>query len=185
MQQMTVLAKELYIVEISSKNCFPVDESLSKQQKAFLLLRRHLAAINAELQRFDPKNTDPDGTGHGTEDEYELGLVIYRVDSLSAGSEARHAPTTEAPRLKRIPPQNAKHGDVRTYMRRPIVPSCICPEPISHTNSNGPLRFLGHPQPPAQIPRSDFLNNSKSQLNADHYSPENAKRRLMEYLTIV
>ena len=120
MQQMTVFAKHLYIVEVRSKNCFPVDESLSKQQKAFLLFRRLLSAINAELQHFDPKNTDPDGTGHVTEDEYELGLVIYRVNSLPAGSEARHAPTTtEARRLKRIPPQNAEHGVVRTYVRRP------------------------------------------------------------------
>ncbi|KAH9008756.1 Lon protease C-terminal proteolytic domain-containing protein [Lactarius hengduanensis] len=35
------------------------------------------------------------------------------------------------------------------------------------------------------LTRSDFLTNSKSQLDADHYGLEKVKRRLMEYLAVV
>ncbi|KAI9435506.1 hypothetical protein H4582DRAFT_654075 [Lactarius indigo] len=110
-----VLAKQLSIVEVSSKIATAVDESLSKQQKA-LFLRQQLAAISAELQRLEPGNTDLHGTGNGVEDEDELDLLIRRVDTLPVGSEVRRAATAEARRLKRIPPQNAEHGVVRTYL---------------------------------------------------------------------
>ncbi|KAI9435502.1 ATP-dependent protease La [Lactarius indigo] len=88
-----VLAKQLSIVEVSSKIATAVDESLSKQQKA-LFLRQQFAA---ELQQ----------------DEDELDLLIRRVDTLPVGSEVR--------RLKRILPQNAEHGVVRTYGRRRLM----------------------------------------------------------------
>ncbi|KAH9011196.1 ATP-dependent protease La [Lactarius hengduanensis] len=115
-----VLAKQLSIVEVSSKIATAVDESLSKQQKA-LFLRQQLAAISAELQRLEPGNTDLHGTGNGVEDEDELDLLIRRVDTLPAGSEVRRATTAEACRLKRIPPQNAEHGVVRTYVKRRLM----------------------------------------------------------------
>ncbi|KAI9459929.1 ATP-dependent protease La [Lactarius psammicola] len=162
-----VLAKQLSIVEVSSKIATAVDESLSKQQKA-LFLRQQLAAINAELQRLDPGNTDLHGTGNGQEDEDEIDLLIRRVESLPVGSEVRRAATAEARRLKRIPPQNAEHGVVRTYLEwltsLPWTPPAASAETLT---------------------RSDFLANSKSQLDADHYGLEKVKRRLMEYLAVV
>lgn len=162
-----VLAKQLSIVEVSSKIATAVDESLSKQQKA-LFLRQQLAAINAELQRLEPGNTDLHGTGNGTEDEDELELLIRRVDSLPVGSEVRRAATAEARRLRRIPPQNAEHGVVRTYLEwltsLPWTPPAATAETLT---------------------RSDFLANSKSQLDADHHGLEKVKRRLMEYLAVV
>src|SRR6266571_3129178 len=103
----------------SAPRSLSLSTSLSKQQKA-LFLRQQLAAINAELQRLDPGNTDLHGTGNGVEDEDEIDLLIRRVDSLPMGSEVRRAASAEARRLKRIPPQNAEHGVVRTYVRRPI-----------------------------------------------------------------
>jgi len=120
-----VLAKQLSIVEVSSKIATAVDESLSKQQKA-LFLRQQLAAISAELQRLEPGNTDLHGTGNGVEDEDELETLIRRVDTLPMGSEVRRAASAEARRLKRIPPQNAEHGVVRTYVRRLFFLSYIC-----------------------------------------------------------
>ncbi|KAH9029165.1 Lon protease C-terminal proteolytic domain-containing protein [Lactarius pseudohatsudake] len=137
---------------VSSKIATAVDESLSKPQKA-LFLRQQLAAISAELQRLEPGNTNLHGTGNGVEDEDEPDLLIRRVDTLPTGSEVRRAATAEARRLKRIPPQNAEHGVVRTYVQT--------------------------------LTRSDFLINSKSQLDADHYGLEKVKRRLMEYLAVV
>ncbi|KAI0298983.1 Lon protease C-terminal proteolytic domain-containing protein [Multifurca ochricompacta] len=109
-----VLTKQLSIVEVSTKIATAVDESLSKQQKA-LFLRQQLAAINAELQRLEPGNTDVHGTGNGVEDEDELDTLIRRVDTLPPGSEVRRIASAEARRLKRIPPQNAEHGVVRNY----------------------------------------------------------------------
>jgi len=118
-----ILAKQLSVVEVSSKIA-TASTSLFKQQRT-LFLRQQLAAINAELQRLDTGNADLHGTGNGIEDEDETDLLI-RVDSLPVGSEVRRAATAEARRLKRIPPQNAEHGVVRTYVCRPIFLSCIC-----------------------------------------------------------
>ncbi|KAH9022770.1 hypothetical protein EDB85DRAFT_1895098 [Lactarius pseudohatsudake] len=109
--------------------------SLSRQQRA-LFLRQQLAAINAELQRLEPGNTDLHGTGNGVEDEDELD------NTLPAGSEVRRAATAEARRLKWIPPQNAEHGVVRTLV--PWTPPATASETLT---------------------RSDFLTNSKSQLD--------------------
>ncbi len=107
----------------SAPRSLSLSTSLSKQQKA-LFLRQQLAAINAELQRLDPGNTgntDLHGTGNGVEDEDEIDLLIRRVDSLPMGSDVRRAASAEARRLKRIPPQNAEHGVVRTYVRRSVL----------------------------------------------------------------
>ena len=180
-----VLAKQLSIVEVSSKIATAVDESLSKQQKA-LFLRQQLAAINAELQRLEPGNTDLHGTGNGTEDEDELELLIRRVDSLPAGSEVRRAATAEARRLKRIPPQNAEHGVVRTYVRRPTFLCCSFLELLLlQLEWLTSLPWTPSAAASETLTRSDFLGNSKSQLDADHYGLEKVKRRLMEYLAVV
>ncbi|KAH9039670.1 ATP-dependent protease La [Lactarius pseudohatsudake] len=146
-----VLAKQLSIVEVSSKIATAVDESLSKQQKA-LFLRQQLAAISAELQRLEPGNTDLHGTGNGVEDEDELELLIRRVNTLSVA-------------VKRIPPEN---DVVRTYL-----------EWLTS------LPWTPHATASETLTRSDFLTNSKSQLDADHYGLEKVKRRSMEYLAVV
>jgi ATP-dependent Lon protease len=110
-----VLAKQLSIVEVSSKNATAVNESLCKQEKV-LFLRQQLAAINAELQHLEQGNTVLHGTGNSQEDEDELELLMRRVDILPAGSEVRCVGPSEARRLKRFPPQNAEHGVVRNYL---------------------------------------------------------------------
>ena len=66
-------------------------------------MRQQLAAINTELQRLEPGNTDLHGMGNGQEDEDELKLLIRRVDTLPVGSEARHVASSQACHLKRIP----------------------------------------------------------------------------------
>jgi ATP-dependent Lon protease len=121
----TVLTKQLSIAEVSTKIATAVDESLSKQQKA-LFLRQQLAAINAELQRLEVGNSDFHGTGNVVEDEDELEALARRVDALPPGTEVRRVASTEARRLKRIPPQNAEHGVVRNYVRTdPFFPALL------------------------------------------------------------
>jgi hypothetical protein len=117
-----VLTKQLSIAEVSTKIATAVDESLSKQQKA-LFLRQQLAVINAELQRLEPANSDLHGSGGIPEDEDDLDVLIRRVDALPAGTEVRRVASTEARRLRRIPPQNAEHGVVRNYVRTSVFPS--------------------------------------------------------------
>jgi ATP-dependent Lon protease len=122
-----VLTKKLSIVEVSTKIATAVDESLSKQQKA-LFLRQQLAAINAELQRLEPANPDLHGSGNIAEDEDDLDVLVRRVDALPAGTEVRRVASTEARRLRRIPPQNAEHGVVRNYVRTPVfLTHASCP----------------------------------------------------------
>jgi ATP-dependent Lon protease len=179
-----VLAKQLSIVEVSSKIATAVDESLSKQQKA-LFLRQQLAAINAELQRLEPGNTDLHGTGNGQEDEDELELLIRRVDTLPAGSEVRRVASSEARRLKRIPPQNAEHGVVRNYVRRFIFLSHSYPDMLLQLEWLTSLPWAPTTASAETLTRSDFLANSQSQLDSDHYGLEKVKRRLMEYLAVV
>ena len=181
-----VLAKQLSIVEVSSKIATAVDESLSKQQKA-LFLRQQLAAINAELQRLEPGNTDLHGTANGQEDEDELELLIRRVDTLPAGSEVRRVASSEARRLKRIPPQNAEHGVVRNYVRGSHFFSWIFPDLpfLLQLEWLTSLPWAPTTASSETLTRSDFLGNSKSQLDSDHYGLEKVKRRLMEYLAVV
>ncbi|KAH9022767.1 P-loop containing nucleoside triphosphate hydrolase protein [Lactarius pseudohatsudake] len=138
-----VLAKQLSIVEVSSK-------------------------IATALQRLEPGNTDLHGTGSGVEDEDELDLLIRRVDTLPVGSEVRRAATAEARRLKRIPPQDAEHGVVRTCLEWLTSLPWTPPATASET-----------------LTRSDFLTNSKSQLDPDHYGFEKVKCRLIEFLAVV
>ncbi|KAH9022788.1 ATP-dependent protease La [Lactarius pseudohatsudake] len=157
-----VLAKQLSIVEVSSKIATVVDESLSKQQKA-LFLRQQLVAISAELQRLKPGNTDLHGTGNGVEDEDELDLLIRRVDTLFVAMKCAVGPP-----LRRA----ALSGSLLRMQ--------------STTSSNGSLRSWTPPATASEtLTRSDFLTNSKSQLDADHYGLEKVKRRSMEYLAVV
>lgn len=146
-----MLTKQLSIAEISTKIATAVGESLSKQQKA-LFLRQQLAAINAELQRLEPTNTDLHGSGGIPEDEDDLDVLIRRVDALPAGTEVRRVASTEARRLRRIPPQNAEHGVVRNYVRVSVFFSS--PPILSHTtlSSNGLPLCLGPRHHLARIP---------------------------------
>ncbi|KAH9990850.1 Lon protease C-terminal proteolytic domain-containing protein [Russula vinacea] len=162
-----VLTKQFSIAEVSTKIATAVDESLSKQEKAHFL-RRQLAVINAELQRLEPGNSDLHGTGSVAEDEDDLDALVRRVDALPAGTEVRRVASTEARRLKRIPPQNAEHGVVRNYLEWLTALPWTPPPPGSDT-----------------LTRSDFLANAKSQLDADHFGLDKVKRRLTEYLAVV
>ncbi|KAH9027506.1 ATP-dependent protease La [Lactarius deliciosus] len=123
-----LLAKQLSIVQVSSKIATAIDESFSKQQKA-LFLRQQLATINAELQPLEPGNTDLHGTGNGVEDEDEFDLLIRRVDTLPTGSEVL--------RLKRIP-QNAEHGVLEWLTSLPRIPPPP-PQKLSHDPISSPI----------------------------------------------
>ena len=155
----------------SSKNATAL-ESVSDNRRFSL----QLAAINAELRRLEPGTTDPPGTGNGTEGKDELDLLICRVGSLPAGSEVRRAATAEARRLKLIPPQNAEHGVVD-----PAFLVAFALQSHSFTSLPSTSTTAGS----KTLARSDFLANSKSQLDANHYGLEKFERRSMEYLAVV
>ena len=81
-----------------------------------------MAAINVELRRLEPGNTDLRCTGNGQ--EYE-GEVIRRVDTLPTGSEVRRVASSVACHVKQIPLWNAEQGVVRYYVRGPHFLGCI------------------------------------------------------------
>jgi hypothetical protein len=151
-----VLTKQLSIAEVSTKIATAVDESLSKQQKA-IFLRQQLTAINAELQRLELGNSDLHGTGNTVEDEDELEALSRRVDTLPVGTEVRRVASTEARRLKRIPPQNAEHGVVRNYVRNGTFIAIVLfltdlRTMLSVASLNGSPRYHGFSHPRARTP---------------------------------
>ncbi|KAH9177268.1 hypothetical protein EDB89DRAFT_2226293 [Lactarius sanguifluus] len=78
----------------------------------------------------------------------------FVASTLPAGSEVRRAATAEARRLKRVPPQNAEHGVVRTYLE--WLTSLPWTPPVTASET---------------LTRSDFLTKSNSQ----HYGLEKAE----------
>ncbi|KAF8497934.1 hypothetical protein F5888DRAFT_1803386 [Russula emetica] len=82
--------------------------------------------------------------------------------------EVRRVASTEASRLRWIPPQNAEHGVVRNCLDWLTALPWTPPPPGSDT-----------------LTRTDFLPNAKSQLDADHFSLDKVKLRLTEYLAVV
>ena len=116
-----VLTKQLSIAAVSMKIATSVDKFVSKQQKA-LFLRQQLAAINAELQRFELAGTDLHGGGNIAEDEDDLDILVRRVDVLPAGTEVRRVSSTGARHLRRVPPQNVEHGVVRNVRTSVFFP---------------------------------------------------------------
>ncbi|KAF8494964.1 ATP-dependent protease La [Russula emetica] len=146
-----VLTKQLSAAEVSTK------------------IATALTAINAELQRLrvDAPNAYLQGSRNIAEDEDDLDVLVRR-DALPAGTEIRRVASTEARRLRRIPPQNVEHGVVRNYLEWLTALPRTPPPPSSDT-----------------LTGSDFLPNAKSQLDADHFNLDKVKRRLTEYLAVV
>ena len=171
-----VLTKQLSIAAVSMKIATSVDKFVSKQQKT-LFLRQQLAAINVELQRFEPASTDVHGGGNITEDEDDLDILVRRVDALPTGTEVRRVASTEARRLRRIHPRNAEHSVVRNYVHTSVF--FPYPRIVSDTtlSSNGSLLSLGHHQHLARIPlRGPTCSpNVESQLDVDHFSLDEVK----------
>ncbi|KAI0045183.1 ATP-dependent protease La [Auriscalpium vulgare] len=174
----TLLTKQLSIAEVTTKIASAVDASLSKQQKE-LFLRQQLSAIQAELQSLQGLGTSVAGAGNGeagseldhdAEGEDELAEVKRKIEALATGSEVRRVAVSEWRRLKRITPQSAEHGVVRTYLE--WLTSLPWPTDTS-------------PSVDDTLTSRSFLKTAQAQLDADHFGLDTVKRRLIEYLAVV
>ena len=56
------------------------------------------------LQRLEQVNTDLHGSWDIAEDEVDLDVLVHRVDALPTGPKVRGVASTEACRLRQIPP---------------------------------------------------------------------------------
>ena len=126
-----LFVKQASITEVSKKIANAVDESLSKQQKAYFL-RQQLAAIQRELGELErpgkavrpgvpasvDKSTGP--TSELDDDESaeadDMADIRRRIEAMEPGSEERKMSVREWRRLKRIPHGSVEHGVIRNYV---------------------------------------------------------------------
>lgn len=128
--------KQASITEVSKKIANAVDESLSKQQKAFFL-RQQLAAIQRELAELERSGRGGlvNSSTHGSpvsgdkttgpvsdldDDENaeadDMADIRRRIEAMGPGSEERKMSVREWRRLKRIPHGSVEHGVIRNYV---------------------------------------------------------------------
>lgn len=128
-----LFVKQASITEVSKKIANAVDESLSKQQKAFFL-RQQLAAIQRELAELERSgrgglmNSSTPVSGDKTagpvseldDDENaeadDMADIRRRIEAMEPGSEERKMSVREWRRLKRIPHGSVEHGVIRNYV---------------------------------------------------------------------
>jgi ATP-dependent Lon protease len=131
-----IFVKQTSISEVSKKIAVAVDESLSKQQKAFFL-RQQLAAIQRELHSLHhPSSASSSsninksvpipldgGAGPSSElddDEQaeadDMAGLRKCIEAMEVGSEERKMGVREWRRLKRIPQGSVETGVIRSYV---------------------------------------------------------------------
>ncbi len=98
----TILNREIELLELGHKIQSQVQSELNKNQKEFYL-RQQMKAIQKELGEGDGKTA-------------ELEELREKLDAAGLPAEARKAADHELDRLRLIPPESAEHTVVRTYL---------------------------------------------------------------------
>ncbi|HLK10481.1 MAG TPA: endopeptidase La [Candidatus Binatia bacterium] len=98
----TILNREIELLELGHKIQSQVQSELNKNQKEFYL-RQQLKAIQKEL-------------GEGDGRTAELEEIRRRIEEAHLPPEAQKAAEHELDRLRLIPPESAEHTVVRTYL---------------------------------------------------------------------
>ncbi len=98
----TLVARELELLELGNKIQSDVQSELSKNQREFYL-RQQLRAIQKELGEGDGRNA-------------ELDELRTKMEEAKLPEKAREAAERELDRLRMIPPESAEHSVVRTYI---------------------------------------------------------------------
>ncbi|KAG8908806.1 hypothetical protein FRB99_003044 [Tulasnella sp. 403] len=181
-----IVTKKLSLIEVTSSLTKSIEETVTKQQKEFIL-RQQLTAIQRELARLHaPPSSSPtiststpngqpksdDELDDQVNDEAELADVKRKIEALLKGSEERKAAVREYRRLKRIPPGSVETSVVRNYLDWLVS----LPWP-----TQADMNALGS----EVVMNRSFLERARAQLDADHYGLEKVKKRLIEYLAVV
>ena len=99
---LTILGREIELLELGHKIQSQVQTELSKNQREFYL-RQQMRAIQKELGEGDPRGAEIDD-------------LRKKMEEANMPEEARKAAENELERLRIIPPESAEHTVVRTYL---------------------------------------------------------------------
>jgi ATP-dependent Lon protease len=98
----TVLNRELQVMEIGQKIRSEAQEELGKVQREYFL-REQLKAIQKEL-------------GEGDEQQVELEEYRRKIEAAGMAEEARKEALRELARMEKMPPQAAEYSVIKTYL---------------------------------------------------------------------
>ena len=150
----SLLAKQLQLLKLSKKITSDVNDKLQKKQREFYL-KQQLNAIKEELG-------DKQGDGDGDDDIQEL---VKKIEAAKLPEDANNIAKREIKRLKRMQPQQAEFGVIRTYLET----LAEIPWSISTEDTLG----------------NDSIRLARDQLDNDHYGLDKVKKRLIEYLAVL
>ena len=146
-QLLQIMAKEVEVLEISEKIQSDTQEELDKVQREYYL-RQQLKSIQKEL-------------GEADEVEVEVEKYLKKFEEIGLPEEAKKEAIRELNRLKKLPPQSAEYGIIKTYL-----------DWITEL--------------PWNVLTQDNLDieHAKTILNNDHYGLIKVKDRILEYLAV-
>jgi len=101
-QLLQIMAKEVEVLEISEKIQSDTQEELDKVQREYYL-RQQLKSIQKEL-------------GEADEVEVEVEKYLKKFEEIGLPEEAKKEAIRELNRLKKLPPQSAEYGIIKTYL---------------------------------------------------------------------
>ena len=142
-----LLVKEVEILSVSTRIQDKAQQELSKAHREFIL-REQLKAIQGEL-------------GEGDDREQETEEYRDKIEAANMPEEAKEKALHELGRLKRMHPDSAESGVVRTYLDTLID--------LPWTISSEDNLDIGH---------------VKSVLDQDHHGLDMVKDRLLEFLSV-
>lgn len=142
-----LLVKEVEVLSVSSRIQDKAQQELSKAHREFIL-REQLKAIQGEL-------------GEGDEREQEIEEYREKIKAAQMPEDGEKKALHELDRLKRLHPDSAESGVVRTYLDTLIA---LPWQRLTEDNLD--------------------ISHVKAVLDEDHYSLDTVKERLLEYLSV-
>lgn len=159
-----IVSQRLNMIQVSDKIKKTVEDKISKQQREFIL-RQQLNAIKEELGENDKNNKAISNGGNGNEEEDDLAELKQTLENAKLTPEGRKTVDRELKRLKRMHPTQAEYQVCRTYLE------AIAEVPWGKfTDDNA---------------QENPVQRARQILDADHYSLEKVKKRLLEYLAVL
>ncbi|KAK9765607.1 hypothetical protein K7432_005926 [Basidiobolus ranarum] len=152
-----ILMKQLQMLKISQKVRLAARGNLGKKQRDYYL-HQQMKAIKKELnERGNGDDDDDDNDG----DDGDLGELTKKLKKANLPEGVLKVAQRELRRLKRMQPAMGEYQIIQTY-----------------------LEWLS--EIPWTISTKDFidLNNTRQQLDDDHFGIEKVKKRIIEYLAV-
>ncbi|CAO3690766.1 unnamed protein product [Umbelopsis ramanniana] len=149
------MTRQLHVLKITQQIQSNIDGKLDKKRREFYL-RQQLNAIKEELGEKGDDSAAADG------DDDELSELKRRLDAAKLSKDAQIVADRELKRLKKLHPSSVEWSVVRTYL------DVVADLPWSKSSDD-----------------IIDIHRAREQLEADHYGLETAKKRILEYLSVV